>query len=274
MLLPDQPVLTSISSWTNATSTFRCVSWGLYHAFYFFYFYFIKTNNDWSIAFKNRFNVDSAYLHFARAFDTVSHHKLIFNLQSDGITGHLLAWIKAFLTNRLQHVQVGNCLSNLINVISGVIQGSVLGPILFTIYINDISDFFTGSSVTVKLYADYAKLYSCRQCADDMHYLQLGLDFVYNCSLAWQLYLSVSKCNLLQLGRSLGTGSYTINNINLPMFHKIRDLGILIDCEINFKEHIDNITASANQCTFSIKKCFLSKELHRLLKLLRYMCAN
>ena len=107
--------------------------------------------------------------------------------------------------------------------------------------------FFTDSSVTVKLYADDAKLYSCIQCADDLYSLQLGLYFVHNLSLAWQLSLSVTKCTVLQLGRSLGTLSYTTNNINLPMCHKTRDLGILVDSEINFKEHI---TASANQRAF------------------------
>ena len=116
--------------------------------------------------------------------------------------------------------------------------------------------FFTGSSVTVKLYADDAKLYYCIQCVDDMYSLQLGLDFVHNWSLAWQLSLSVTKWTVLQLGRSLGTGSYTINNINLPMCHKTRDLDILVDSEINFKEHIYNITASANQRAFLIKKVF------------------
>ena len=108
------------------------------------------------------------------------------------------------------------------------------GPILFIIekyhwLINDISDFFTGASVTVKLYAYDEKLYSFVQCADDMHSLQLGLDFVHKWSLAWQLSLSVTKCPVLQLGRALGTGSYTVNNINLPMNHKTRDFGILID---------------------------------------------
>ena len=88
----------------------------------------IETINDLSIAFKNKFIVDSAYLDFAKAFDTVSQHKLIFKLESYGKSGNLLAWIKAFLTNRLQRVQVGNCLSSLINVISGVPKAVYWGP--------------------------------------------------------------------------------------------------------------------------------------------------
>ena len=83
-----------------------------------------------------------------------------------------------------------------------------------------IFDFFAGSSVSLQLYADDTKLYYCIQCVDDMYYLQLGLDFIYNWSLAWQQFLSVSKCTVLQLGRSLSTGSYKINNINLPMCRK------------------------------------------------------
>ena len=84
-----------------------------------------------------------------------------------------------------------------------------------------------------------------------MYSLQLVLDFVHNWSLAWQLSLvSVTKCSVLQLGRSIGTGFYTINNINLPMCHNTRDLGSSVDSEINFKEHIYNITACANQRAF------------------------
>ena len=90
----------------------------------------------------------------AEVFDTVSHHKLIFKLESYGINGNLLGWIKAFLTNRLQRVQVGNCLSSLINVISGVPQGSVLGPYYLSFTSMKFLIFFTGSHVTVKLYAD------------------------------------------------------------------------------------------------------------------------
>ena len=126
----------------------------------------LKPINDWSIAFKNMISIDSAYLDFAKAFDTVSHRKLIYKLESYRIKGHLLAWIETFLSNCSQCIQVGDCLSSSINVISEVPQGSILGPILFILYINYISDFFTDSTVTVKLNADDAKLYSCIQCAD------------------------------------------------------------------------------------------------------------
>ena len=87
---------------------------------------------------------------------------------------------------------------------------------------NDISDFFlTDFTVTVKLYADDAKLYYCKQCANNLHYLQLYLYFGYNWSIAWQLFSSVNKCTMLHLSRPLGIDSYTINNNNLPMCHKI-----------------------------------------------------
>ena len=139
-------------------------------------------------------------------------------------------------------------------------------PILFIIYVNGVSDFFTGSSVTVKLYADDAELYPCIQCEDDMYSLQLALDFAHNWSLAWQLSLSVTKCTVLQVGKSLRTGSYTINNISLSMCHKTRDLDIFVDSEISFKEHIYNIAASANQLAFLIKKYFLSMDTSSLVK--------
>ena len=79
-----------------------------------------------------------------------------------------VALVKAFLTNRLQRVQVGNCLSNLTNIISVVPQGSVFETILFFIYINDSSDFFTDSTVILKLYGNDAKLYYCIQCVHDV----------------------------------------------------------------------------------------------------------
>ena len=126
--------------------------------------------------------------------------------------------------------------------------------------------FVTGSSVILKLYANDAKLYSCIQFVHDVQYLQLGLDFIFNLYLAWQLSTSVSKCTVLQLRRSLGTGSYKLIILVYQWCCKTRDVSILIDCEMNFNEHIYNITASANYHAFLIKKCFLSKDPSSLVK--------
>ena len=99
-----------------------------------------------------------AHIDFTRAFDSVSLPKLLYKLQNAGIAGKTLSCIKSMLCNRLQQVKVGNVLSDFMAVTSGVPQGSVLGPVLFIFYINDITKSATPPS-TIKLYADDLKAY-------------------------------------------------------------------------------------------------------------------
>ena len=119
----------------------------------------LESTHDWSLSFHGKQPVDVIYINFSRAFDSVVHSKLIHKLRCFGINGLLLNWIEAFLYCRTQCVVVENHFSSWSEVLSGVPQGSVLGPMLFILFINDISN-ITVNGVFTKLYADDLKLYT------------------------------------------------------------------------------------------------------------------
>ena len=153
--------------------------------------------NEITLMLDRKVNIDSVYLDFAKAFDSVSHTKLLYKLTKYGITGNLLLWIQQFLSNRFQRVRINSSLSELIPVTSGVPQGSVLGPLLFLLYINDISDLVLDSSTKMYIFADDVKILSPSSQSDVL--LKL-LENVHNWSEAWQLSLSIIKCSVMHFG--------------------------------------------------------------------------
>ena len=113
----------------------------------------LETVNDWSVTINNKQLQTAIYVDFSKAFDTVSHQKLLHKLRAYGIVGDLLSTICDFLSDRSQRTRVGSRLSDVTFLTSGVVQGSCIGPLAFLVFINDILSIFD-RSVQSKLYAD------------------------------------------------------------------------------------------------------------------------
>ena len=102
--------------------------------------------------------MNTVYIDFSKAFDTVSHRKLLHKLTNYGITGNILQWFSSFLCDRKQQVKIGDVYSSYASVSSGVPQGSCTGPLLFILYANDLPDSHQGNDNMVCLFADDTKL--------------------------------------------------------------------------------------------------------------------
>ena len=141
----------------------------------------------------NRKSIVIAYIDFQRPFDSTSHRKLLHKLCAYGIHGNLFFWISSFLSGRLQCVRVGSYLSSYCPGTSGVPQGSVIGPLLFNLFINDITDNLD-STTTSKIFADDIKIYTEFSTTISPGNLQIHLALILSWSTLWQLPISHTKC--------------------------------------------------------------------------------
>ena len=128
--------------------------------------------------------MDAIYFDFAKAFDTVPRERLLLKCYAHGIQGSTLTWIRSFLTGRSQRVVVNGADSSWSQVTRGIPQGSVLGPLLFLLFINDMPDDIMSS---FKIFADDTKAYKDVQTEEDMLILQKKMDSLCDWSLKWQL---------------------------------------------------------------------------------------
>jgi hypothetical protein len=203
---------------------------------------------DWSIGLNCHWQTDVIYIDFTKAFDSIVQSKLLLKLEIFGISGLLLKWISGFLTNRTQCVVIDYCFSTQCAVISGVPQGSVLGPLLFIVFINDIDTVCCGKTV-LQLFADDAKLYSNINIDNSCLTLQQSLDSLVRWAKEWQLSINISKCAVLSLTSKPQPVLYIylINDIAISRRDSHVDLGITISSDLSFDTHINGIVSKARQ---------------------------
>jgi len=159
-----------------------------------------------------RHGVDVIYLDFQKKFIIVPHKCFYVNyVVSLGVQGQLLKWIEIFLINRLQQVVMNGQLSHIAPVISGVPQGSILGPLLFIMSINDLPSVV---SSLIFMSVDDAKIFNVIRSHDDYIALQNDLKALYIWSTTWHLKFNISKCQLLHLGPCHHHGPYFLNHTN------------------------------------------------------------
>ena len=196
------------------------------------------------------------FLDFKKAFDSVPHRLLIHKLKQFGISGCLLHWISDFLSDRYQQVRVEEDLSERAPVLSGVPQGSVLGPLLFSLFINDISD---GLSSKMNLYADDCVIYkslslSQKSALKTADLLQSDLDQLSSWATKWGLDFSVSKCKYMRVciyGRrdyfSTYAHTYSIRGQSLEMVDSYEYLGVTIQDNLKWDKHISKVSVKGSQ---------------------------
>jgi len=204
----------------------------------------LATLNEWTKAANARNRIDAVYIDFAKAFDSVSHTKLLHKIKNYGIDYELFGWMSEFLNNRTQCVYIDNSVSNFVSVISGVPQGSVLGPLLFLIYINDITDCLEGAT-GIKLFADDSKFYYSRN-TDNVTDFSRTLSNFCKWSEKWQLNVAYQKCNTISFGNlRINESSYSLSGIELERVNFIRDIGITVSSNLKPSTHCAQIAAKA-----------------------------
>ncbi|MCP4476281.1 MAG: reverse transcriptase family protein [Gammaproteobacteria bacterium] len=212
--------------------------------------------NEWSKAIDAGKGVDVAYLDIAKAFDSVPHAKLLEKLVAYGIHGNLLAFIKDFL-DRTQRVKIENSFSGEMKVTSGVPQGSVLGPILFLIYINDLPSVISNSGIYI--FADDTKISFSVQNLTDKAKLVVDLESVFDWATSNQLLVALEKCFMLHIGRSNPKFNYNIKGVQIESSDSVRDLGVIMSANMQFSQHCNTVAKKAHIRANMIHRSFETK---------------
>ena len=219
----------------------------------------LATTHDLLKKLDNKDQIDVAILDFSKAFDVVPHQRLLRKLRMYGLEGKCLSWISDFLKNRTQSVLVEGVRSHSGSrtvgdqVLSGVPQGTVMGPLLFLLFINDMPSVLNPST-SCKLFADDCLIYRSISSLRDQVIFQNDLNVLHSWGETWGLRFNSSKCTVMHMARckSPPVRFYNLGGVTLSSVSEAKYLGVTLSNNYGtrssqWKAHITGITSKANQ---------------------------
>lgn len=223
----------------------------------------IQFLNHLTSCFDKNEQLEIIYLDFSKAFDKVSHSKLINVLTYYKINSKVIHWVQSYLSKRTQVTVVDNVFSDFANVASGVPQGSVLGPLMFIVYLQDLINCISNkcTNTTIYAFADDLKLVS-----SDPVDLQKALDIVNIWTKQWDLMLNAEKSEHLTI-RNKVTNSFFIDNQMVPKVRQVRDLGVILTDDIKWITYINKSRSKSNMLSHLIIRTFSPKNTKLLVNL-------
>ena len=197
--------------------------------------------------------VDVVYMDFQKAFDKVPFRRLMLKIRALGIQGEICRWIENWLRERRQRVVINSKASGWAPVTSGVPQGSVLGPLLFIIYINDIDE---GIVSRISKFADDTKLGTDVSTPEKVEQLQLDLQKLGEWSDKWQMPFNAAKCKVMHIGYRNPQSEYFIQGKALESTDSEKDLGVVITSDLKFSKQCIAVEKKAQKLLGYIKRQF------------------
>lgn len=195
-------------------------------------------------ALHTKYYMDAIFIDLSKAFDRVPHNRLLLKLNALELDPSVTSWIQNFLTGRSQSVIINNCSSKSSSVKSGVPQGSVLGPLLFLVYINDIAATISSS---IRLFADDCVLYRRITTPDDVTNLQNDLTKLTEWCNIWQMQINTEKTKHMAFSMLSSTpkNAYAVNGTVIENVTTFKYLGVFLTCDLSWRTHIEYITNKA-----------------------------
>jgi len=205
--------------------------------------------------------MDVLYLDYAKAFDKVPHKKLLAKMEALNISGNVLNWTKSWLTDRRQKVTLNGEKSEWEPVKSGVPQGSVLGPVAFTIFINDL-DTAVGQHAKIFKFADDTKITRKVSSEEDQADMQNTINNLTSWAENWGMSFNKTKCKIMHIGRNNPKFDYSMDGHILEKVTEERDIGVIISSDLKPIKHCEAAASKAKIVLGQMSRSFHFRDRH------------